>query len=537
MTIPLSTSALRYTGNGATSAYAYTMKIQDDDDLEVSVTTTADVNTVLTKTTHYTVSGVGDSGGGTVTLISPYANLTSGYILTIRLKPDLNNSTSFSTSNKVTTRALEDAIDRLTQRDIRQQDELDRCIKLPVWEAGTATKTTLGDATSRASMYQTYDSSGNPTLTTSVAAGAVNFSAFGQTLVDDTTAGAALTTLGISSFAQTVLDDTTAGQALTTLGISSFAQTILDDTTAAALRTTIGLDAASGAISSLDIADAATAQIFQARLTLTSAEPVAMLVNDTSTIYLTPYKGNKVAVYTGSRWKLMPLTEISLAVPATADTMYDVFLYDNSGTLTLESLVWTNNTTRATALAYQDGVLCKTGALTRRYVGSFRTSSVSGNTRNLQGYRLIWNYYNRVRMNFHAEDTTNTWDYTTATWRQANGATANKIEFVQGVVEDVMSVWALGHSSNTNASVLRGISIGLDSTSTASSAGHFSVIGSALGDIIPHHAEYTYPITNPGYHYFSWNEWSAATGTTTWYGDNGGAAQVLRSGMWGSGLF
>lgn len=44
-------------------------------------------------------------------------------------------------------------------------------------------------------------------------------SAFALTLLDDTTAGAALTTLGVSSFMQTVLDDTTNTAALATLGI------------------------------------------------------------------------------------------------------------------------------------------------------------------------------------------------------------------------------------------------------------------------------------------------------------------------------
>ena len=80
-----------------------------------------------------------------------------------------------------------------------------------------------------------------PYFTGSGSAALAEFTPFARSLVDDASAGAALTTLGVSAFAQSVLDDTTAAAALATLGISAFAQTLLDDTGAGAARATLGL--------------------------------------------------------------------------------------------------------------------------------------------------------------------------------------------------------------------------------------------------------------------------------------------------------
>ena len=71
------------------------------------------------------------------------------------------------------------------------------------------------------------------------------------------------------------------------------------------------------------------------RLTLTSGTPVTTSdVTAATTVYWTPYNGSKVSLYDGTRWKLYAFTERSLSIPSSVYRIYDIFLYDNSGTLT-----------------------------------------------------------------------------------------------------------------------------------------------------------------------------------------------------------
>ena len=68
MTVSSTTTRNSYTGNGSTTVFAYGFKIFDDDDITVILRTTATgTETVQTKTTHYSVSGVGSASGGNIT--------------------------------------------------------------------------------------------------------------------------------------------------------------------------------------------------------------------------------------------------------------------------------------------------------------------------------------------------------------------------------------------------------------------------------------------------------------------------------------
>ncbi|MBI4032879.1 hypothetical protein HY374_04190 [Candidatus Berkelbacteria bacterium] len=260
----------------------------------------------------------------------------------------------------------------------------------------------------------------------------------------------------------------------------------------------------------------------QGRVTLTSGTAVtASDVTGATTIYYTPYQGNRVALFDGTRWKLYTFSERSLSLGTlTADKNYDVFLYDNSGTLTLElSAAWTNDTTRADALATQDGVRVKSGATTRRLVGTIRTTSTTA-TEDSAAKRLVWNEKNRVRRTLYKTDSTNSWTYTTATWRQANGSTANQVEVVTGEAGPTIVDLSLFVASGNSGNISRWVGIGEASTTAAdmtNSAGGYRDDAT----YIAHHVLHMSKSARLGYTNFTWLEYSAATNTTTWYGDGG----------------
>jgi hypothetical protein len=283
----------------------------------------------------------------------------------------------------------------------------------------------------------------------------------------------------------------------------------------------------------LTIGSVAIGRVCEARLTLTSGVPVTTSdVTAATTVYLTPYKGNLRSVYNGSRWELRASSELSIGVPATTNTNYDVFEDYNSGTPQLVATAWTNDTTRASALALQDGVPVKSGTPTQVYRGTFRTTGVSGQTEDSGKNRYVWNNYNRIMKYIGLFETTDNWSYN-GTYRQANGSTANQVNLVRGLDEDAVNIRVLGRVVNNTASIrVAGVGVGLDST-TINSATTSSYNQFSSSAAVSQHSEYMgYP--GIGKHSLVWLEAGAGADTQTWYGDNGGVG--AQSGMAGTTL-
>jgi|TARA_R110000824_G_scaffold381402_1_gene574111 hypothetical protein len=274
--------------------------------------------------------------------------------------------------------------------------------------------------------------------------------------------------------------------------------------------------------------------IVEGRLTATTNTPVTTAdVSGATSIYFTPYKGDNIALYDGSKWVLVSFSQVTISLSGlTAIKPYDVFGYLSSGALAIETLIWTNNTTRATALAYQNGVLVKSGVATRRYLGTVYINSSGGQTEDTILKRYVWNYYNRVARTLRVMDTTTSWQYTTATVRQMRGSTANQVDVVIGVAEVPVSLSLRIGAGNTNIGANMWVGIGQSASAAPSALSQSSYSTSPVANYVQTLGAGLTVMPAAGFSWYTMLEWSAAVGTTTFYG-NDTATTPTRSGMSG----
>jgi hypothetical protein len=231
-------------------------------------------------------------------------------------------------------------------------------------------------------------------------------------------------------------------------------------------ETALGGDATSIA-SAVAFRQLGIAAVAQGRLTLETGVPVSTTDQTAKTVlYYTPYNGDYVALYdtVNTRWDLFQFTERSLSLSAlAANTNYDVFIYDNSGTLTLETVAWSNSgagtSARASAITQLDGVWVKDSDK-RRLLGTIRTTSTTGECEDSVIRRFVCNLSNSVfRALTKVDSISNT--YSTPTWRYFNADSTNKLETVS-VLGQNFDLVVSSHLVGQHASV----GIGLN-TSTA----------------------------------------------------------------------
>lgn len=281
------------------------------------------------------------------------------------------------------------------------------------------------------------------------------------------------------------------------------------------------------------------------RLTVVSGDAVPDGDNWSATsVYYTPFAHSRVPIYNGSSWTMRTFSEIALALTSSGtiphEGAHDVFLFDDSGTLRLGSSQAYSGNARVDAISRLGGLWVNTSSIQLRYgsgsgdlttvvasralyVGTFQTTSAGETCDSESGVRFLWNTYNRVARPVRVFEPTDSWSFSTASYRIANDNGDNRLDLVRGLDEDAVVLMAMGCCTNSDANpyTVR-TAIGLDSTTTiAGVSGTAHPTSSSVGTALAFYSG----LPGDGYHYLAWLERGAGVATQTWFGDAGSPAE------------
>jgi len=210
MTVSTDTNKISYTGTGANTALATGFPFIDAADLVVIQRVTATgVETTLTLSTHYTVTG-GDYDTGTVTPVDGATDFPSTVTWTIKRVTPKTQLADYVENDDFGAETHENALDKATYLAIDRQEEIDRSLKVAATDADPST---IPNSVDRASKYLGFDANGDPIPLDAPTDTSIT-SAFTQTLLDDVDAATARATLGALEDVITARGDIVRGSAV-----------------------------------------------------------------------------------------------------------------------------------------------------------------------------------------------------------------------------------------------------------------------------------------------------------------------------------
>jgi hypothetical protein len=248
---------------------------------------------------------------------------------------------------------------------------------------------------------------------------------------------------------------------------------------------------------------------------LTPTSGTAVIVGDVASataVYYTPFVGRLIPIYNSSQFIPTTFSELTLTLHSShaANTIYDVFVISDSGTLRLVTgPAWSVSTAGSgargtgagtTELTRLNGFWVNSASMTARngsstysvganlatFVGSLFIDGTQGQVTCHSTYGQsrkwgVWNAYNRQPLLLQCGDTTANWTYNTATVRQSNGAAGNKLTVFAGLAETrffIDAVQSVSLTTSVSTSVSAGATIGIGVNSTTAYSGKRGVANS-----------------------------------------------------------
>ncbi|MBY5804070.1 hypothetical protein HFN52_10720 [Rhizobium leguminosarum] len=219
---------------------------------------------------------------------------------------------------------------------------------------------------------------------------------------------------------------------------------------------------------------------------------------------------------------------------ALAGKSYDVFL-------TADGLVigpeWTNGVTRSLQVQKDGDALVNADSFSgidegaAELVGGFRCHA-DGLTRSTKQSRLVWSLRDAILLPVCRIDTTASWSYSAAAWRQANGNVQNQIEVFCGVSGRMVDVTASAYMIGGTPAVVAGfVGIGIDTSIADSSQVKNPAAAANTFPVLPAWARYV-GYVGIGYHELRWLERGIGGSAQSWTG-NGGQPCGYQTGILG----
>jgi hypothetical protein len=240
----------------------------------------------------------------------------------------------------------------------------------------------------------------------------------------------------------------------------------------------------------------------QGRLTpVSGASVISSDATSVTAIYYTPVVGNLVPIYNGASMIPTEFSELTLTLAAShaLNTIYDVFVFSNSGVLTLATgPAWNTSTAGSgargtgastTQIARVKGLYVNAVSMTGRngantytiganlatYLGSIFIDGTAGQVTCHTSYGQsrkwgVWNAFNQRQILLKAGDATASWATATATWRQSRADATNFAMAFTGLADGTVTAMfeqyvTLAMGNNTPEA---NIGIGINSTTVLS---------------------------------------------------------------------
>lgn len=210
-------------------------------------------------------------------------------------------------------------------------------------------------------------------------------------------------------------------------------------------------------------------------LTLNSDPSNPILTTDaiaSTAVYYTPYTGSTVPIYNGTAFAQQTFTQLTLTLTASqaASTLYDVFIFNNSGVPTIVTgPAWTTSTAGSgargtgastTQLQRINGIWVNAVQISGKnssttysinaslatYLGTILIDTTPGQVTCHRNYGQsrkwgVWNAYNRVPIYLKAGDATASWSSAVSVGpRLSNASAANSLIVLSGLAEETYDI-------------------------------------------------------------------------------------------------